>query len=241
MPWRRVFLVLMLLPLVSAALIGLVVPEPARVPRARGEAGAVGAVFRNRGLWLLGLAGMSPIWTQWLIGTWGPALFAEVGVRQVGQALYASLLGVAALPGLLVMGALSDRLLKRGVGRRAVFAAAILCVSGLVALMGLVVQLRGPAWLLAGLVFLTSFFVWGAWAPVQALVAQLFPQQTMGVAFGLLNATAFVASLLAPPITGLIRDGTGSFAGGCYLAAVVGLLGVPLALAAGPGAHPTAR
>ena len=84
------------------------------------------------------------------------------------------------------------------------------------------------------LVFATSFFVWGAWAPAQAIVAELFPRRVLGLAFGLLNATAFIASLLAPPITGWIKDATGSFAGGCYLAAVVGLLGVPLALAARP-------
>jgi sugar phosphate permease len=191
-------------------------------------------VFRSRALWLLGLAGMAPIWTQWLIGTWGPALFAEVGVAHVGQALYASLLGVAALPGLLVVGAVSDRLHRKGLGRQLVFMGAILSLTILVALTGLTVQLRGPAWLLAVLVFATSFFVWGAWAPGQAMVAELFPPRVMGVAFGLLNATAFVASLLAPPITGWIKDATGSFAGGCYLAAVVGLLGVPLALAVRP-------
>ena len=256
MPWRRVFMVLILFPLLSAVLIGRFVPEPpgsgrrgggraadqraggtgrpeSRAARAAIEPG-MALVFRSRALWLLGLAGMAPIWTQWLIGTWGPALFAEVGVAHVGQALYASLLGVAALPGLLVVGAVSDRLHRKGLGRQVVFMGAILSLAILVALTGLTVQLRGPTWLLAVLVFATSFFVWGAWAPGQAMVAELFPPRVMGVAFGLLNATAFVASLLAPPITGWIKDATGSFAGGCYLAAVVGLLGVPLALAARP-------
>ena len=256
MPWRRVFMVLILFPLVSAVLIGRFVPEPSgsgrqgggraasepaggaerptlRVSRAATEPGAA-LVFRSRALWLLGLAGMAPIWTQWLIGTWGPALFAEVGVAHVGQALYASLLGVAALPGLLVVGTVADRLRRKGLERQLVFMGAILSLAILVALTGLAVQHRGPTWLLAVLVFATSFFVWGAWAPAQAIVAELFPRRVLGVAFGLLNATAFIASLLAPPITGWIKDATGSFAGGCYLAAVVGLLGVPLALAARP-------
>ncbi|PYM53168.1 MAG: hypothetical protein DMD79_26900 [Candidatus Rokuibacteriota bacterium] len=237
MPWRRVFMVLILFPLLSAVLIGRFVPEPpgsgrrgggraadqraggtgrpeSRAARAAIEPG-MALVFRSRALWLLGLAGMAPIWTQWLIGTWGPALFAEVGVAHVRQALYARLLGLH----------------RKGFGRQLVFMGAILSVAILVALTGLTVQLRGPAWLLAVLVFATSFFVWGAWAPGQAMVAELFPPRVMGVAFGLLNATAFVASLLAPPITGWIKDATGSFAGGCYLAAAVGLLGVPLALA----------
>ena len=142
MPWRSVFLVLVVLPLVSATLIGRFVPEPARLrgraPVDPGDAGpGIGEVFRHRDLWVLGIAGIAPIWTQWLIGTWGPALFAEVGVRELGSsALYASLLGIAALPGLFTMGTLSDRLLRRGIGRKVVFASGILCMAILTALMG---------------------------------------------------------------------------------------------------------
>lgn len=240
MPWRHVFLVLLILPLLSAALIGRYVSDPRRprkgTPPASDDAGqGIGAVFRNRDLWMLGLAGMAPIWTQWVLGTWGPALFAEVGVRELGRsAAYASLLGIAAPPGLFAMGALSDRLLRGGMGRKAVFAGAILCMAVLVGAMGLTVQGGGPAWLLAGLVFLTSFFVWGSWAPAYALTSELFPQRLMGIAFGLLNAVSFMASLLAPFVTGWIKDWTGSFAWACYLAAFVGLLGVPSALAVRP-------
>ncbi len=240
MSWRSVFLLLTVLPLLSATLIGRFVREPAPPrgagPVAPGEAGSTtAAVFRSRDLWVLGLAGIAPIWTQWLIGTWGPALFAEIGVRELGRsAVYASLLGIAALPGLFTMGVVSDRLLSCGVGRKAVFAGSILAMAVLVAAMGATVQGRGPAWLLATLVFLTSFFVWGSWAPAYALLSELFPPRVMGIAFGLLNAVSFIASLLAPYVTGWIKDGTGSFAGGCYLAALVGLAGAPVAMAVRP-------
>jgi MFS family permease len=199
-------------------------------------------VFRIRSLWLLGAAGIAPIWTQWLIGTWGPALFVEVGVVELGRsALYASLLGLAAPPGLLTMGTLSDRMLRRGVQRHVVFAAAILTMAILTAVMGGIVQARGPAWLLAVVVFVTSFFVWGAWAPVYALTAELAPRRIMGIAFGVLNAVSFIASLLAPFLTGWIKDASGSFAWGCYLAAGVGAAAVPVALAVrGPRRAPAA-
>jgi hypothetical protein len=55
----------------------------------------------------------------------------------------------------------------------------------------------------------------------------------MGIAFGTLNAISFVASLLVPYVSGWIKDATGSFAAACYLAAVVGLAGIPVALAVG--------
>jgi MFS family permease len=178
---------------------------------------------------------MSLIWTQWLIGTWGPAIFAEIGVHHLARAaVYASLLGVAALPGLFLVGSVSDRLLRRGLPRNAVMAAGILAMAVCTVAMGLAIQLQGPAWLLAALVFVTSFFMWGSWAPAYALMAELFPQRVMGSAYGLLNAICFVSGLLAPYFTGWIRDWTGSFAGGCYLAALVALAGVPVALAVRP-------
>jgi len=240
LPWRTVFLILMALPLLSATLIGWLVPDPSGRGGHGGSepgpaAGRAAAVFCHRDLWVLGLAGFCPIWTQWLIGTWGPALFAEVGVRELGRsALYASLLGVAALPGLFTLGTLSDRLARRGIARKAVIAASMLCMALLTLAMGVTVQARGPAWLLAALVFVTSFFVWGGWAPTYALMAELFPARVMGLAYGLLNAICFVSSLVTPYLTGWIKDWTGSFAGGCYLAAAVGLAGVPLALAVRP-------
>ncbi|MBI2467780.1 MAG: MFS transporter [Candidatus Rokubacteria bacterium] len=239
LPWREVFLVLTALPLVSATLIGRFVSDPtrraARAPGRPGEGMTVAAVFRHRDLWILGLAGIAPIWTQWVIGTWGPALFAEIGVRELGRsALFASLLGIAAPPGLFAMGALSDRLLAQGIGRKGVVALSMLGMALSAAAVGLTVQQRGPVWLLAVLVFVTSFFTWGVWAPAYALMAELFPQRVMGIAFGLLNAVCFVASLLAPYVTGSIKDRTGSFAGGCYLAAVLGVVGVSVAMAVRP-------
>lgn len=240
LPWRHVFLVLMVLPVLSATLIGRFVSEPASRKRPGAEAPeaarmAIRAVFRHRDLWVLGLAGIAPIWTQWVIGTWGPALFTEIGVRDLGRsALYASLLGVAAPPGLFAMGVLSDRLLRRDLSRKVVIALSILCMALTTAAMGVTVQQRGPAWLLAVLLFVASLFFWGTWAPTLALMAELFPQRVMGIAFGLLNAICFLASLLAPYVTGWIKDWSGSFAGGCYLAAAIGLVGAPMAMAVRP-------
>jgi MFS family permease len=236
LPWRHVFLVLLALPLAAATLIGRFVAEPRASPslQAPGVEPGATAVMRSREVWLLGLAGVSAIWVQWLIGTWGPALFAEIGVSELGRsATYASLFGLASLPGLFSIGFASDRLLRRGVGRPAIFAGALLAMSTLVVAMGWAVQVRTSAWLLAGLIFLTSFFVWGAWAPVYAFLSERYPPRVLGIAFGTLNAISFVASLLVPYVTGWIKDATGSFAAACYLAAVVGLAGIPVALAAG--------
>jgi predicted MFS family arabinose efflux permease len=232
--WRTVFLVLLALPVLSGVLITRYVPEPRRGTTASAGDGSARHrdVLRHRDLWLLGLAGISLNWTQWVIGTWGPAIFGESGVQNLARsALYASLLGLAAFPGLFLMGRLSDRLLRRGIPRTRVMAGAILAMAVLTFALGAAVGARAPAWLLAVLTFATSFFLWGAWPSAFAIVSGLFPARVMGFAFGLFNAICFVASPLAPYVTGWIRDWTGSFAGGCYFAGLLGFLAVPVTLA----------
>jgi ACS family tartrate transporter-like MFS transporter len=60
----------------------------------------------------------------------------------------------------------------------------------------------------------------------------------MGIAFGVLNGVAFIGAIVAPYVTGWIRDWSGSFAGGCYLAAVLQIVAVPVTLAVGsPGSE----
>src|SRR5262249_57793720 len=122
--------------------------------------------------------------------TWGPALFVELGVHELARsALLASLLGVAALPGLYTVGVVSDGLVTRGVSRTVVAAGAMLCMTVLTAAMGAVVQAHGPAWLLATLVFAASFFMWGGWAPIYATLAELFPPPGLGIAHRRLKPT----------------------------------------------------
>lgn len=56
-------------------------------------------------------------------------------------------------------------------------------------------------------------------------MSELAPPEIRGTSYGMVNAVNFLGSLIAPPLTGLIKDTTGSFAWGCYAAAIVCLLG----------------
>ncbi|MBI2163235.1 MAG: MFS transporter [candidate division NC10 bacterium] len=156
-------------------------------------------------------------------------MFLEIGVRELSRSsLLASLLGVSAIPGLLLMGSASDRLARRGKGRKGLAALILLGMAGAMLLMGTAVSLKASPILLACLVFAAGFCIWGVWAPIYALLAEITPTPIQGTSFGLNNTINFIGSLVAPIATGWIKDASGSFAGACYLAAAVGVAGAIL-------------
>lgn len=190
---------------------------------------------RNGDLWLTSFAGIAPIYCLWVVGVWGPAMFMEIGVRELSRSsLLSSLLGVSAIPGLPLMGLLSDRLSRRGKGRKGLAAVILLGMAAVMLLMGAAVAAKAAPVVLALLVFAAGFCIWGVWAPIYALLAEIMPPRIQGTAFGMNNTVNFLGSLIAPVATGWIKDMSGSFAGACYLAAGVGVGGALLAMLVRP-------
>ncbi len=117
--WRAVFLIFSLPSLAAAYSLFRVIREPPReaIVSGKPKGPSLSWIFRHRDLWLLYLGGIPGIYALWMIGTWAPAMLKEIGVRTVtGASLYASLLGLSAIPGLALTGWLSDRLVRRGKG-----------------------------------------------------------------------------------------------------------------------------
>jgi ACS family D-galactonate transporter-like MFS transporter len=240
MPWRSVFVLFALPPLLAAALIGRLVPEPPRHATVTDPAWPFRRVLGTRNFWLLGATGIMPIYVQFILATWGPLFFAEAGVADLGRsAALASLQGVPAPIGLLVSGLLADRFHRSGLPRKVIIAGA-LCLTALSAIaMGLVLHAHGPAWSLILFLLGTSFFVWCAWGPAYAIFGDLFPAAVLGKAFGLYNTTCFLGAIVGPVVTGMIRDFTGSFAAALVVTGVLCVLSVLTALALGPSPHPS--
>jgi MFS family permease len=236
MAWRSVFLVFALPPLVAAALIWRLVPEPPRQTAAPGDpAWPFRRVLATRDFWLLGLTGIMPVYGQFILATWGPMFFAEVGVTDLGRsASLASLQGLPAPFGLLLSGWLADRLHRRGLARKLVIASTLVCLTAALAVMGLLVAARAPAWLLAAAMLAASFFMWCAWGPAYAILGDLFPPAVLGKAFGLYNSTCFVGAIVGPLVTGVLKDVTGSFAGALFGAAALTIGGAVTAMAVSP-------
>lgn len=235
MPWRTVFFVFAAPPVLAALLLWRLVPEPPRAAAGDTAGWTLRRVARSRELWVLGLAGIMPVYLQFVLATWGPLFFSEVGVTDLGRsAFYASFQGVAAPFGLFAMGWLADRGHERGVSRKCTMALSIVLAGASIAGLGAVLRPAGSPGAVAFFIMATSFFLWGTWGPSYALLAERFPPGVLGSAFGLFNMICFVGAVVGPFLTGWVKDVTGSFAGGCFGAAAVAGLGALVALAYPP-------
>jgi len=221
--WRYAFLFLAIPPFIASALIGALIREP-RI-RKLAKRAPVSRLLRSRDLWIMVFAGIPIIYAQWMVGTWAPAIFVEMGAGDVTSSFFAALPGLAGVPGLLISGVISDRLVQRRRGRKALVATEMLFLALSLLLLGACLEYRLPLWIAIVAVLLSGFWNWGLWAPGYALFAELIPHQLMGTGFGLLNAVNFSGAFLAPWITGSIKDSTGSFAYGSYAAAGLVVLG----------------
>lgn len=233
-PWRGVFVVFAGLPLLAALFIWRLIPEPPLAAMGSGLA-SLRRVARQPDVWIVSAAHLTVVYLQFVLAIWAPLFFAEIGVTELGRsAFYASLQGLPAPFGLLLMGWVADRVHRRGFDRKVVSALSFLGAAVSFAGVGLVVHAKGSPALLAALIVITSFFFWGGDGPLLAILGQLVPPSLLATAFGFLNTVGFVAALVGPALTGWMKDVTGSFALACYAAALVGGIGATLAFAIRP-------
>jgi MFS family permease len=242
-PWRTVMMLFGIGPIVAAFLIARYVPAPPAPPTRVPVAQRLESLASNGRLCVLALVSLCAIGDQFILATWAPLFFAEVGVADTGRAgSYAALQGIAASLGMIASGWAHDRLVGRGYGSKSVIVAGLggLAVSMLA--MAVVIGQRSVLGL-AVVLFAAAFFCWSIWGAVYALLARLVRPEELGTAFGFSNSISFLGAILGPIATGWARDLTGSFAAGCVLAAILAVAGVVLAVAlrVPPAATPTPR
>ncbi len=237
--WRSVFLFYAFPSFLASFLIYLVIKEPPRtMDKVKAEnkgKTSYSLIFKNRDLWLLYLGGIPAIYALWVVGTWAPAIFKEMGVESLARSsLYSSLLGISAIPGLSLTGFVSDRLARRGKGRKGLIAIEFFLISFCMLALGYGLKTRMNIYLFIIFFFMAGFFIWGHWAAFYALLPDIVPYEILGTAYGLTNTVHFLGSLIAPWATGWIKDVTASFSWGLYLAAIFCILGGMLILAVRP-------
>lgn len=217
--WRFPFLVLALPTFLTAVLYQWLVRE-IRPPQTRNP--SILAVLKDRDLLCLNSAGFCSLYGYWVTLIWGPTfLQTERGLGLTASGLFTGLIAIAAIPASLTVGRLSDR-----VGRKRL--TLFLFPLAAAAIFALVhVQTK------AGLILvLLSYGLFGklAWEPVAiAWVGDrvfVTKPEAMGTAIGLFSFVSVLSAIVAPVLTGWIKDLTGSLAGGFYVGAIIVFCGL---------------
>jgi len=227
--WRWVFIIYAFPSFIAALLIQKTIKEPTVSQKNRSgyddgfaTKPRIGITFRSFDLWMIYLAGIPATYGLWMLGAWAPAMFKEIGLAGLARpSLFASMIGLSAIPGLALSGLASDNFVRKGIGRKAVlflnflFAAITLCC------VGLTLYLKGSQYILVILIFFSGFFLWGLWAPLFSTISEIAPPETLGMTFGLNCTVNFIGGILSPWLTGVLKDATGSFSSGCWLSALL--------------------
>jgi MFS family permease len=163
-------------------------------------------LFRDRDIWKINLATFCSLYGFWAAATWGPTfLQVERNFSLSSSGLYTGLIALTALPGGVLWGRMSDRF-----GRKRI-AALVLPASG-IALFLLTRAGSTPAIISTLLLF--GVFSNTAFSPVAVawvgdIVSRRYPD-SMNAAIGFFNATIMSSAVVAPLVSGFLRDLTGS-------------------------------
>jgi len=179
---------------------------------------AVGPVLMERNLLLVYLSAVPILWHLWLYSFWAIDIIKDTGSTFMAAALTASFNAIAGLIGFPLGGWLSDRAVRAGGSRKTVLAwlTAIEAVSILAFALLVMLGIREPV-VVATLLFFSGLFFFAQQSVSHALTAELAPASHRGMAFGLWNLVAEIGALLAPVISGTLRDRTGGWSAALWL------------------------
>ena len=221
--WRTPFLILAIPTFLIAALFQGAVREVPIPPR---RATTAWELLCDTTLLRMNLSGFCVLYGWWVLLSWGPVFFqSERNVSLTMSGLYTLVIAVTAIPSGLLLGRLSDR-----IGRKRI----VLTMLPLTALSLVIVpQVYSRTGMLLALM---AYGLVGklAWDPLAIswlgdYVARRRPE-VVGTAVALFSFTSVLSAVVGPPLTGWIKDVTGSLAGGFYLAAALALVAFVLSM-----------
>lgn len=188
-------------------------PAPEQMP-----AGSNGRARLDRNVLLAYVVVFATMYGFFVILTWLPYyLQTQRGVPGAQAGLISTMIAFTAVPAGVLAGRLSDRL-----GRRRPVLIALIPLSAVA--LALIVASPGMAgvYLAIALYGITGKLVLDPL--VVALVADATPAASYGTAFGILNFSGTISTVLAPAVTGYIADITGTFTSAFMLAAALQIL-----------------
>ncbi|MFP3927777.1 MAG: MFS transporter, partial [Desulfobacteraceae bacterium] len=183
--WRWVFYLFCIPSVLASLLIAYTIDEPVESNNNYWDnfhtSVSIKSAFTTYDLWIIYIAGIAGIYGQWMLGSWGPAMFKEVGVETLSAgSAFASVVGLSAVPGLIVNGILSDILYRKGISRKAVAMFDFLLGALLLGLVGAAIQLKVHPVMLVALMFCAGFFLFGLFGVLYSLISEITPPKVMG-------------------------------------------------------------
>ena len=180
-----------------------------------------GAALLNRNMWLIYIAYIAILWNLWFFSFWSVQIVREAAESSLlAAALTAAFNAGAGILGFPVGGWLADRAVRRGRGRKPLALVCTAVYTVLIILFGVSLQSGQPSLVLLGLLLFTSGVFFNALQPiVQGMTGDMVPASERGSAFGMLNLVSEIGAVLSPVVSGILRDATGSWAPGVFVAA----------------------
>jgi MFS family permease len=192
----------------------------------------VGAVLRSRDLMLINVAFIAVLWNLWFFSFWSVSIVADAAHSSFGRsALIAAFNAGAGILGFPAGGWLSDAAVRRGIGRKPLVVGFTATQLVLTVAFGATVASGSPSvWLLAVLLFGASTFFNAMQPMAHAMLADIAAPERHGAAFGMNNLIGEMGAVLAPAVSGTLRDATGGWSAAIFLDA--GLIAIAVVLLA---------
>lgn len=233
--WRIVFLIFSIPSLVVSILIFKFITEPPKTLQGEKPLTARAAyreALVDGNLWLMYILGFVLLFAYWVIIAWLPSIYEEIGIGTItSRSLLTGIIGLIGLPAMFISGIMSDKMTRKGYGRKWFIAIMIFLWALLMLWIGFAVKSGASIVLISSLFFSSAFVVFGVWPPYYALLSEMAPVEVVGTVFGVANFIGFLSTWIAPILTGWIKDQTGSFAGGLFLASAMLITGTIVTLA----------
>jgi MFS family permease len=170
-------------------------------------------ILANKNLVFLYLSFIPILWHLWFYGFWAVSIVKDFGGGAlIAAALVASFNGLAGIIGFPLGGKISDMVADRPNGRRNVLAVltAVLTVFIFIFAVYVMTGNHNPV-VMSILLFVSGLFFFALQPVAHALLADLTPEKSRGSANGMMNLIAEIGAVLAPVVSGVIRDNTGNW------------------------------
>ena len=184
------------------------------------------AILTDWDLWRINLSTLTSLYGFWVALTWGPTFLKfEKGFSLGAAGFYTGLIALSTIPASMFWGRMADRL-----GRKKV--AAFVLPASAVALF-LLTKADGQLTVI-GVMILYGMFANSAFVPSMLAwsgdIVEARHPGMIGASVGLFNGTIMTSAVIAPIVSGMLRDRTGSLETAIIAACGLMILGTLLML-----------